>query len=141
MPGSKDRGSGKGSPQKQKAAARRVHQTQSNKQKKIDENLIDSLAGNSTPVKPRSRPKKQSKSSKSATSPKKQVNLSGSESGITALIVVTETKKKESQVESSSEEEESLTRSVESKKDKGSQNKGLDEKKILQKVKVDLKPR
>ena len=50
-------------------------------------------------TKPRS--KKQSQRSKSSTSPSKKVNLPGSESGITASIVVTETKKKESQVESS----------------------------------------
>ena len=146
MPGSKDKGSGKGSPQKQKAAARRVRltrsSTKSNKQQRIEETQIDTLASDSTPVKPRSRPKKQPKSIGSATSPKKQVNLPGSESGITASIVVTETKKKESQVEPSSEDEECSTQSErskkeesrsptcskESKKDEGSQNKESDGK-------------
>ena len=139
MLSSKGNGNGKGSPQKQ-AAARRVRtrssNTKSNKQARIEETQFDTLAAISSP-KPKPRSKKQSQRSKSTTSPSKKLNSPGSESGITASIVVTETKKKESQVESSSEDDESSTlsegtkaeeqqsptHSEESKKDEGLQNK------------------
>ena len=135
MPGSKDKGHVQGSPQ-QKHKARREYKHRSTKnktQKKIKETQIDSLAESSTPVKPKSRPKKQSQLSKSATSPTKQapapVNLPSSKRGIKASIVVTATKKKESQGKSS-EDEESSTRSEESKKDNKSQHEGSDGEEI-----------
>ena len=102
MPGSKDKGSVKGSPQKKEKVRRYIHRssksTKSKQQKKIEEDqigILDSLAESSTPVKPKPRSKKQSQRSESATSPSKKVISPGSESGITASIVVTETKKKE----------------------------------------------
>ena len=70
MPSSKDRGHGKGSPQK-KAAARRVHTrstNKSNKQARIEESQFDTLAALSSP-KPKPRPKKQLLLSESTTSP------------------------------------------------------------------------
>ena len=103
MPGSKDKGHVQGSPQqRQKARREYKHQsTKSKAQKKIEETQINSLAESSTPVKPKSRPKKQLQLSKSAKSPTKQApapaNSPGSKSGIKASIVVTATKKKESQ--------------------------------------------
>ena len=143
MPGSKDKRHVQGSPQ-QKHKSRREYKhrsTKSKTQKKIEETQINSLAEASTPVKPKSRPKKQSQPSKSATSPSKQalVNTPGSERGIIASIVVTATKKKGSQVKSSEdkesftrseelkkEEEESPTQSKESKKDKELKHKESD---------------
>ena len=143
MPGSKDKESATGSPQKKEKVRRYIHctskSTKSNQQKKIEEDqigILDSLAESSTPVKPKPRWKKQSLQNESATSPSKKVNLLGNKSGITASIVVTETKKKESQVESSleddksstqseetkTEEQQSSTRREESKKDKGLKN-------------------
>ena len=66
MPSSKDKGSVTGSPQQKEKVRRYIHRTtksiKSNKQKKIEEDqidILDSLAESSTPVRLKSRPKKQ----------------------------------------------------------------------------------
>ena len=78
---------------------------------------LGSVGSPPTKASRRARQKVKKQASKSANSPKKQVNLPGSESAITSSIVVIETKKKESQVKPSSEDKESSTRSEGSKKE------------------------
>ena len=92
MPSSKGKRNGKGSPQKT-AAARRVHtrSTKSKMQARIEATQRDTLANISSPVGPKSNPKKLSPVSESTTSPKNQAPLPENsperERGITATIV------------------------------------------------------
>ena len=92
MPGSKEKGNGKGSTKKI-SAARSVYQTRNTTgkpQPQIEETQLDTLANESFPVRPQSILKKRSPLSESGTSPKRQVlppNSPGRNSGIVASIV------------------------------------------------------
>ena len=106
MPGSKEKGNGKGS-KKKESAARRVYQTRNTSGKPepwIEETQLDTVATESSPVGLQPSLKKQLPVSKSATSPKKQAsppNSPGRESGIVASIVTVIKKKEPSKEEES----------------------------------------
>ena len=108
MPSSKDKGNGKGSPQKQ-AAARRIHTritNKSNKQARIEETQFDTLAALSSP-KPKPRSKKQLQRSESTTSPLLKVGKETPERRKSIPQVVTLPKKKQAPTEESSDDSNS----------------------------------